>query len=294
MADSKSITAEWVAEQREHNYRRTPARRVQTVEEARAFIQETGFCHFWSIQGVEMPNLFQAIAGRVRSVPNEHDDPDLGKCWGWKDNSLDKRWWYYGKLIRRRATLVSLDLLPAFYACSENYGDYEHDYLAEYQDGRLPLEAKNIYEALLENGPLDTVALRKKARLANDSAKYKFDKTVTELQAGLKILPVGVAAAGAWHYAFIYDIVARYYPDLPALAQTISRKAGQQALIARHLDNVVTASRAEVSRTLDVLSWSTGEFGQAVSAMIERGQIREVSVEGCKGTYLIPASAMDL
>jgi len=124
MPDLTTMTAEWVAEQREHNYRRTPARRVQTVEEVRAFVQEAGFCHFWPIQGVEMPNLFHAIAGRVRSVPNEHDDPDIGKCWGRKDESLDKHWWYYGKLIRRRATMVSLDLLPAFYACSDNFGDW--------------------------------------------------------------------------------------------------------------------------------------------------------------------------
>jgi hypothetical protein len=31
-------------------------------------------------------NLFHAIAGRVRPVPNEHDDPDIDKCWSWKDD----------------------------------------------------------------------------------------------------------------------------------------------------------------------------------------------------------------
>jgi hypothetical protein len=288
-----TLTQAWLEEQRHYRYHRTPERRIQTVAAARAYVQEMGFCHFWPIQGVEMPNLFHAIAGRVRAVPNEHNDLDISKCWGWKDDALDKRWWYYGKLIRRRATLVSLDLLPYFYACSNNYGDLSHDYLDEYRDGNLSVEAKNVYEALLENGPLHTIDLRKKAHMASDSAKYRFDKTLTELQAGLKILPVGVAAAGAWHYAFICDIVARYYPDLSAQAQPISRRAAQQTLISKHLDNVVAASRADVFRTLDVLNWTRGEFDQVVGAMIASGQVCEASIQSGKGVYLVPKWAAD-
>ena len=235
-----------------------------------------------------MPNLFHAIAGRVRDVPNEHDDPDIGKCWGWKDDALDKRWWYYGKLIRRRATMVSLDLLPAFYACSDNFGDLEHDFLEEYRDGRLSLEEKNVYEALLENGPLDTVELRKKARLANDSAKYKFDKTLTELQARLKVLPVGVAPVGAWRYAFKYDIVARWYPDLSERARPISRRQAQTTLVLRHLRNIVAATRAELFRTLDVLAWTKSEFEAALGRLLEDGRIDELPVDGI-GPALIVA-----
>ena len=282
-----TITQEWILEQRTYNYRRTPERRIQRVDEARDFVAEVGFCHFWPNKGVEIPNLFHAIAGQPRGVPMEHDDPDIGKCWGWKDDSLDKRWWYYGKLIRGRATMVSLDLLPLFYACSENYGDYEHDYLDEYRDGHISAEARNVYEALLENGPLHTIDLRKKAHLANDTAKYRFDKTLTELQVGLKVLPVGVAQAGAWHYSFIYDIVPRWYPDLPAHARPVSRREAQKALVLRHLGNVVAATRDEVYRALDVLRWTKRESAEAVDALIETGSVCEAPVEGGKGMYLL-------
>ena len=223
-------------------------------------------------------------------VPNEHDDPDIGKSWGWKDDSLDKRWWYYGKLIRRRATMVALDQLPCFYACSPNYGDYTTDHLEEYRDGRLPAEAKAIYEALLENGPLHTIDLRKKSHMANDSAKYRFEKNLTELQAGLKILPVGVATAGAWHYSFIYDIVARWYPDLPAQARPITRREAQKTLILRHLQNVVAATRAEVFKALDVLGWTKGEFEGAVGCLVEEGRIKELQVDWSRQSLLVAVS----
>ena len=120
------MKAKDILHQREFNYRRTPERRLHTIKEAQAFVEEMGFCHFWPIKDIEMPNLFHAIAGRVRPVPMEHGDSDLSKCWGWKDEALDKRWWYYGKLLRRRATLVSLDMIPTFYACSDNLETLNH------------------------------------------------------------------------------------------------------------------------------------------------------------------------
>jgi hypothetical protein len=69
-----------VQRQREFNYRRMAERRVKTIEGARAFVEEMGFCHFWPIKDIEMPNLFRAIADRVRNVPHEHSDPDISKC----------------------------------------------------------------------------------------------------------------------------------------------------------------------------------------------------------------------
>ena len=49
---------------REERYCRTQERRVQTVDEARAFVERVGFCFLWPIKGIEMPSLFHAIAGQ--------------------------------------------------------------------------------------------------------------------------------------------------------------------------------------------------------------------------------------
>jgi len=276
---------------REFNYRRTPERRLHTVEEARAFVEAAGFCHFWPIKGIETPNLFHAIAGRVRPVPNVHDDPDLSKCWSWKDRALGERWWYYGKLLRRRATFVSLALLPAFYACSSNYGDLD-DYLEEYHDGRLTAEARWIYEALLEHGPLDTVRLRKEARMSAESAKSRFERALAELQVGLKVLPVGVAEAGAWRYAFVYDIVQRHFPALPDQARRIKRSEARQTLVARYLDNVVAADRNMIGRVFHVLNWSKTELEWTLASLLQKETIREVKVKGEKRPQLVSARVL--
>ncbi len=281
----QEVTEKWVIERREQRYRRTPARRVQSVEEARAFVDEVGFCHFWPIKGIETPNLFHAIAGRERAVPNAHNDPDLSRCWGWKDNSLDKRWWHYAKVLRYRATLISLDVLPCFYACSENYGDLD-DYLLEYQAGTMTVEAKQIYEALLEHGPLDTVRLRREARLASDSSKARFDRGLTELQVGLKVMPIGIAEAGAWNYAFIYEIVQRHWPDLPAKARAIQRSEARRALVSQYIDNVVAIDRGMVERVFHVMHWAKREWEHTIEALLEADRVREVKVQGTEDRWL--------
>lgn len=286
------MNAEEIRRVRDYNYHRTPERRLHTVEEARAFVEEVGFCHFWPIKDIEIPNLFHAIAGREKPVPHEHDDPDISKCWGWKDQSLDKKWWYYGKLLRRRATLVSLEMLPYFYALSENYGALD-DYLQEYEEGRLSAEAKAVYEAILENGPLDTVWLRREARLSAQSAKARFDRALVELQVGLKILPVGVAEAGAWNYAFIYELLPRWFPEIPEQARAIGRGEARRVLVSRYLDNVVAADRAMIARVFHVLKWTPVELARTLAMLLEKNAVREVKVAGLNsGLYLISGPAV--
>ena len=89
-------------------------RGLATVEQAIKFVQERGFVFFWPIKGIDFPSLWTAVAGN-RPVANEHDDPGH-VTWGWKDQMLGKRQWYYAKMLRKKATLISLEVAPFFYA----------------------------------------------------------------------------------------------------------------------------------------------------------------------------------
>jgi hypothetical protein len=280
----KSLSPHHIATLRNRNYRRTQSLRVQTIQAAERFVNQVGFCFFWPIKGVEMPNLFHAIAGRIRDVPMEHDDPDISKCWGWKDRSLGQRRWYYAKLLSKKATLISLEYLPWFYALSPNYGGDE-DYLEEYAAGHLSREAKVIYEALRQGGALDTVRLRRESRLSADSAKTTFERALVELQVGMKIVPVGVAEAGAWRYAFIYDLVTRHFPDLLARSQLITRAQARAALLERHVANVVVADRSAIARVFGALKWTAHELDKTLTSLCESGRLMQVGVAGAPGEH---------
>jgi hypothetical protein len=143
--------------------------RLHIRDEAVQFVQERGFVFFWPISGIALPSLWAAVAGD-RPVADAHDDPGH-VTWGWKDALLGGSAWYYAKVLRKRATMISFDLLPYFYALSENYGAYEEDYLTLYEQGRLTSEAKAIYEALLDEGRLDTVELRRATHMSSPGSE---------------------------------------------------------------------------------------------------------------------------
>jgi hypothetical protein len=230
------------------------------------------------VQGIEMPSLWDAIAGRVVKTTNKHSGYEIERTWGWKDESLNKRWWYYGKLIRHKATLVSLGFLPNFYALSENYGDYEHDYLDEYRQGQLSAEAKAIYEALLKHGALDAVRLRREAHLSSEANKPRFEKALTELQVGLKVLPVGIAEAGAWRYAFIYELLPRWLADVPERARSIGRGPARRAILDQYVRNVIATTPQSAAR---VFGWLLADTRQAAETLAKEGRLSlDVKVSG--------------
>ena len=259
---------------RNRAYHRVLELRVRSPAAASRFVRRVGFCLFWPTRGLEAPTLLHAIAGRALPLGGGYDHPAFGRSWNWKDAALDKRRWYYGRLLRGRATLVSLEFLPAFYALSENYGD-PGEYLQQYQDGRLSAEAKAVYEALLHLGPLDTVRLRKESRLAGESAKARFQRALADLQEGLKILPTGVAEAGAWNYAFTYDLVSRWFPGLDAQARQWSTAGARRKIVLQHLDNLAAASEGEVRK---LLGWTPAVLARTIAALSDAGDVEEVEV----------------
>src|SRR5512143_922757 len=141
------INLQRLAEYRSHTYFTARGMQLTSVDQAVDFVNQRGFAFFWPIKGVELPSLWIAAAGD-RPVADEHDDPGH-VTWGWKDSLLGQRRAYYARLLRRRNTFVSLDILPYFYALSPNYGDWENDYLDQYEIGQLTLESRLLYEALL-------------------------------------------------------------------------------------------------------------------------------------------------
>ena len=256
--------------------------RLKERQDAVAFVKERGFVFFWPITGHLLPSLWVATAGD-RPVADEHDDPGH-VTWGWKDALLGSQEWYYAKVIRKKATMISHELTPFFYALTENYGAYDEDYLTLYEQGRLPLEAKQVYEALLDQGPLDTVELRKATHLSSPSSETRFNKAITDLQADFKIVPVGVTSSGAWHYAFAYDIVARHYPELPDKAHEIRENQAREKLLETYLRSVGALPLNRLGR---LFGWHPVETKRAIDGLLCSGMvIGAVEVENQSGEWL--------
>lgn len=265
-----TLTLEALQTYRDRTYRLAPGTRLTSKEQAIAYVAERGFVYFWPIKDVTLPSLWAATAGD-RPVADGHDDPGH-VTWGWKDELLPARAWYYAKVLRRKATIISLDVVPYFYALSENYGEPEQDYLVQYDEGRLTVEAKTLYETLLAEGPLDTVSLRKLARMTSQASDAPFHRAIEALQADFKILPIGIAEAGAWKYAFVYECVHRWYPDLAERARPIRQAEARTKLADLYLRSVGAAQERDFAR---LFGWPAREIRQAVGALVAAGVARQ-------------------
>ena len=256
-----------------------PSKRLSSSTQAVTFVKKRGFVYFWPIKGIDLPNLWTAVAGD-RPVADKHDDPGH-ITWGWKDGALDKKVWYYAKILRKKATMISLDIAPYFYALSENYGSPEEDYLLTYEEGRMTQAAKQVYETLLNEGALNTLDLRKAANLSN-AKDSEFNKAIEYLQSDFKILPVGVSDAGAWKYSFIYQIVPRHFPDLPEQARKIGEGEARAKLLELYFESVGAAQERDAVK---LFGWKKDLVTRAIVRLVEKRVIVETEHPKQKGIW---------
>jgi hypothetical protein len=263
-----------IKEYRSHTFAYHSDQRVKTKDEAIRFVNERGFVYFWPINGILLPSLWGAVAGD-RLVADEHDDPGH-ISWDWKDSLLGKHVWYYGKILRKRATIISMEIAPFFYALTENYGSPEDDYLTIYEQGRMTQEAKAVYEALLEHSPLDTINLRKSAHLTSHDSSSRFERALADLQADFKIMPVAVVDAGSWHYSFAYDIVARYEPSIAENARYLGELDARQKILELYFRSLGAARRRDLDK---LLGWKPYDMQQALTRLTQLGRIQKITDE---------------
>ena len=268
-------------EYRAVTYRTQQTLRLKTPQEAIRFVEDRGFILFWPAKGITMPSLWNAVAGD-RPVPDEHDDPGH-ISWSWKDQLLDKRVWYYGRILKKRNTIISLQTIPYFYSLSPNFGEPEEEIDDQYRQGLIPLEVKLIFHALLEKGPLDTLALRREAHLSGPNSNTPFNRALDILQRELRVLPVAIAEVGTWRYAFVYDLTHRYYPELLEQSRFISEPEARRHILIHYFNSVGAANAKEIC---SLFGWKLDEVEKVLANLAKQGVIvQNVKLEDSKGDY---------
>lgn len=265
---------------RKPRYRLSPDLKVRTRHEAVQFINQAGVVLLFPGDNLRLPDLWSAINGQERKLPKHHHDWALGKTWDWKDTIPARKEAWYGKLVRGKPALVSLSDLPAIYAMSSNYGELD-DYLEAYADGLLSKEGKQIYEALLENGPMPTSELRKAVGMGGGGENARrFERAIAELQTDLKIVKSGISDSNRWKYCYVYDLLVRWMPTLGERAREYNSRTAMRHLIHRHLQTSVAAPVALFPR---LFGWEASVTERIASEMMADGTLRGITVVGGPG-----------
>jgi hypothetical protein len=285
-----NLTLEALRAARAERYHQRPDLRVRTEEEALHFLNEVGLSLLLSAKGIELPSLWGALCGEDRRVPASHDDPELGLAWKWKDTLPVAGKVLYGKFLRKRPVFISLDLAPYFYALSPNYGNPAEDYQQDYLDGRLSVEAKQVYEVLLEQGALPTSRLRREAALSGKSNASRFERALTELQMDLRITKVAISDANRWGYCYVYDLLPRHFAEVVLRAEAIPGRQARETILLRYLQTVVAVTPQQVR---SLFGWQPGDVERLVGQLAaEKRLYTGVQIEGLDGRYLVSTSSL--
>jgi hypothetical protein len=280
-----TLTLEKLRDARAERYRQRPHLRVHTKEEALSFLNDAGICLLFSAKDLELPSLWGALCGEDRALPSHHDSRELGLAWNWKDELPVAGKVLYGKFLRKKPVFISLGLAPHFYALSPNYGNPAEDLLQDYRDGRLSVEAKQVYQIMLEQGALPTSRLRREAGLSGKANASRFDRALAELQMDWRIAKVAISDANRWGYCYVYDLLHRHFPGVVEEARQITGQQARETILLRYLQTVVAATTREVVK---LFGWQPGDVDRLAARLADRGQLhRSIRIEGLEGEHLL-------
>ena len=269
---------------RDRSFRRLPQLRVRGEKSALQFVNDVGFCFTLSNFSLPVASLYVAVCGRrhPRWPKHTHHDPEIGLTWNLKDELPAKRLTYYGKLVKGKPTLVSLELLPAFCALIRE-GKGSGDYIVDYRHGRMSRAGAAILEALHDAGPLVTPELRKAVAMREPDRTADFDRAIAELQRGLWI--VKVEEIYDPDFCYRWDLLDNWLPEPVTASLKLSREEAVSRLVATYLRSTA-ASQAPFLAGLFGIRMAEVESALRSLEADERIK-REQRINGQPGSWVV-------
>jgi hypothetical protein len=159
------------------------------------------------------------------------------------------------------------------------------DYRAEYEAGRLSLNAKRVMDALMREAPQYTRGLRAECFMLEPAKTREFERAIAELQQGLWAVKTEERYEPSFSYR--WDLLERWLPEAVAEGRRLSRAAALRQLVSRYLLGARYTTPRRVARLLDV---PAAETEAAVAALARSGAVRaDEAVAGWPGRWVVSA-----
>jgi hypothetical protein len=257
-----------------HRAKVNRAHRVRNAEGLVTMVDAFGFCFAFTLRTGDAP-----IPACFDHLSTTSEDRKWGWMWGWKDDLPEEKRLYYGKLLIRKPTFVSMKMLPTFYATFGRAGE-DDDHLDDVRAGRLSDIARRVIDYLAQRGETQTKRMRADLGITSQEGKSDYAKAVEELQRLMYVARVKAVGEGRVDYNYTYDLFVRRYPEIVKSAERISSTDAMTALLRRLLELAGGVTPKQVKRLFE---WD--------DAQTERTTLRLESSRGLvrvDGTLVLP------
>ncbi len=229
-----------------HRERVAARHQVRTADALVRMVDGLGFCFAFTAEAAyPVPAAFDHLDTRS-------DGRKWEWMWGWKDELAEAKRVYYGKLLIRKPTFVSMKILPSFYATFGRAGEPD-DHLEDVRAGRLSEIARRIIDFLAQNGETQTKRMRSALGVSSPEGKLQYAKAVEELQRLMYVARVRAVGEGREDYNYTYDLFVRRYPETVRAAERLTSAEAMGALLERLVDLAGGVTERQVAKLFD---WS--------------------------------------
>ncbi len=225
-ADGEALEARLEA----HRARLTKKHRVRNAAQLVRLVDELGFCFAFTLRTGDAP-----LPAGFDHLSTSDEGRKWGWMWEWKDELAAERRLYYGTLLVRKPTFVSLRMLPTLYATFGRAGEPD-DHLEDLRAGRLSDISRRIVDFLTASGETQTKRMRAALGIVSKDGRRDYDKAIDEVQRLMYVTRVRAVGEGREDYNYTYDLFARRYPEAVKAADRISSADATRALLERSLE----------------------------------------------------------
>jgi len=213
-----------------HRARLTRKYRVRSADQLVRMVDELGYCFAFTLRTGDAP-----LPAGFDHLSTNDEGRKWGWIWEWKDELAAERRLYYGTLLVRKPTFVSLTMLPTLYATFGRAGEPD-DHLEDVRAGRLSDISRRIVDFLAASGETQTKRMRAALGIVSKEGKRDYDKAIDEVQRLMYVALVRAVGEGREDYNYTYDLFGRRYPEALKAAEQLSSADAMRALLERSLD----------------------------------------------------------
>jgi hypothetical protein len=252
---------------RDHCWQRDPTQRVETVQQAEAFMERVGFTNSLTDSRKPGASLYVAVCGRRDAVMphNVQKDPEASLTWTLKDDVIRRGKMYYGKLLKGRTLFVSPRLVSHFSAL---WGVRKSE-----EKKRLSIEAQAILKVLRKEYESASLDLRKDTGITD---RKQFNHALDELQAAMIVIPSEVVYVPKFTY--IWTLAEMRFAD--RLKEKMDRQTALREIARCFLESAGMTIPGELAK---VTGLSRPEAGLGNRALVTEG----FAVSPSTGTYVL-------
>jgi DNA-binding Lrp family transcriptional regulator len=270
-------TAATPAQVERHRQKVTRAHRVRNAGDLVKLVDALGFAFAFTLRSGDA-----AIPACFDHLSTTDTDRKWGWMWGWKDELPEAKKLYYGVLLARKPTFVSMKLLPTFYATFGRAGEAD-DHDADVRAGRLSDIARRIIEYLAQNGETQTKRMRAELGITSKEGRATYAKAIDDVQRLMYVARVRAVGEFREDYNYTYDLFVRRYPETVKAAERLTSADATASLLTRTLELAGSVTEKQLIRLFD---WDEAVAQRAIARAEGARQLVRLN-----GSLVLPALA---